>query len=183
MFPLAQRIKSPLRSRLTQQGIVAGHRAAGTHSYYERDRWIIYIDPLVSKSHFVQIRSTVRPPTTNRSASLVEGHRSRSRILGKRHQSEAVSPDAVFAPGVRFPAGGAHAGYLPPRHSLFWAGGPESERADVGCLVCDPGSANASSPPAVSWRDSLLKYFGADPLIDSRGQLMHWVGQEWATTS
>jgi hypothetical protein len=27
----------------------------------------------------------------------------------------------------------------------------------------------------LSWRNALLKYFGVDPLVDSRGRSMHWV--------
>jgi hypothetical protein len=33
-------------------------------------------------------------------------------------------------------------------------------------------------PPRLSWRDSLVRYFGFDPLIDSRGQEMRWVRRE-----
>ena len=33
-------------------------------------------------------------------------------------------------------------------------------------------------PARLSWRSSLLKYFGVDPLIDSRGDEMHWVRRE-----
>jgi hypothetical protein len=30
----------------------------------------------------------------------------------------------------------------------------------------------------MSWRTSLRKYFGVDPLIDSHGQTMHWVRRQ-----
>ena len=40
------------------------------------------------------------------------------------------------------------------------------------------GQQMKSSPPRLSWRDSLMRYFGFDPLIDSRGQEMRWVRRE-----
>jgi hypothetical protein len=40
-------------------------------------------------------------------------------------------------------------------------------------------SQEMKTPPSrLSWRDSLVKYFGFDPLIDSRGQKMRWVRRE-----
>jgi hypothetical protein len=35
-------------------------------------------------------------------------------------------------------------------------------------------------PLRLSWRDSLLRYFDFDPLLDSRGHEMHWVRTERA---
>jgi hypothetical protein len=37
--------------------------------------------------------------------------------------------------------------------------------------------------PRLSWRSSLLKSFGFDPLTDSRGQQMRRIRREWATTT
>ena len=32
-------------------------------------------------------------------------------------------------------------------------------------------------PPRLSWANSLRKHFGVDPLVDSGGHTMHWIGQ------
>jgi len=37
------------------------------------------------------------------------------------------------------------------------------------------GQEIETRPPRLSWRDSLLRYFGFDPLLDRDGQEMHWV--------
>jgi hypothetical protein len=39
------------------------------------------------------------------------------------------------------------------------------------------GQQRRRKPRRLSWAAALNKYFGVDPLIDSRGQRMHWVGR------
>jgi hypothetical protein len=39
------------------------------------------------------------------------------------------------------------------------------------------GQKKRPRPLRLSWRNSLRKYFGFDPLIDSRNQTMRWVRQ------
>jgi hypothetical protein len=37
------------------------------------------------------------------------------------------------------------------------------------------GQEMKTRPPRLSWRDSLLRYFTVDPLLDSLGHEMYWV--------
>ena|SRR5713101_3967485 len=45
------------------------------------------------------------------------------------------------------------------------------------CLFCW-GRKGQPRPRRLRWRNSLLKYFGVDPLIDRNGQPMKWVRRE-----
>jgi hypothetical protein len=40
------------------------------------------------------------------------------------------------------------------------------------------GQCVKTRPPRLSWQDSLKKYFGVDPLVDSVGQTLVWVRRE-----
>jgi hypothetical protein len=54
----------------------------------------------------------------------------------------------------------------------------ESKGENLDALLSLLGETRRARPQRLSWRDSILKYFGYDPLIDSRGQQMNWVRRE-----
>ena len=66
------------------------------------------------------------------------------------------------------------------RHAIRYFGllAPSAKGSKMGRFVCGASQKMKTPPPRLSWRDSIVRYFGFDPLIDSRGQEMHWVRRE-----
>ena len=55
---------------------------------------------------------------------------------------------------------------------------PRSRGETMAAVFALLGQEKRPRPKRLSWRDSLRKYFKVDPLIDSAGQLMHWLGRD-----
>jgi hypothetical protein len=55
---------------------------------------------------------------------------------------------------------------------------PRAKGQTFAALFVLLGETKRPRPQRLSWRSSILKYFGRDPLIDSRGQAMRWVRRE-----
>src|SRR6266851_6422119 len=66
-------------------------------------------------------------------------------------------------------------GPLPALHTLIRPSGAADEANNCGCRISSAESEAAISPPRLSWRNSLLRDFHVDPLLDNDGQQMHWV--------
>ena len=62
------------------------------------------------------------------------------------------------------------------RHAMrrFGLLAPRTRRTTSGALFLRLGQTKRPRPKRLNWRDSLLKYFGVDPLMDSRGQPLLW---------
>lgn len=65
------------------------------------------------------------------------------------------------------------------RHGIRYFGllSPRSKVRTSAALFTLLGQEKRRRPQRLSWRNSLRKYFGIDPLRDSRGELMHWVSR------
>jgi hypothetical protein len=65
------------------------------------------------------------------------------------------------------------------RHSMRYFGllAPRSKRATSAVLFSLLGQSQRARPPRLSWRNSLRRDFQVDPLLDSQGEAMHWVGR------
>ena len=65
------------------------------------------------------------------------------------------------------------------RHAIRYFGllAPGSKSRTSAALFVLLGQKKRPRPPRLSWRSSLRKDFGVDPLVDRRGQSMHWVGR------
>ncbi|MFZ3210829.1 MAG: transposase [Terriglobales bacterium] len=65
------------------------------------------------------------------------------------------------------------------RHAIryFWLLAPGSKRRTSAALFALLGQEKRRRPQRLSWANSLRKHFGVDPLVDSGGQPMHWVGR------
>ena len=65
------------------------------------------------------------------------------------------------------------------RHAVRYFGllAPVSRRRTSATLFALLGQKRRPRPQRLSWQNSLRKYFGVDPLVDSNGQSMHWVGR------
>jgi hypothetical protein len=146
-------------------------------SEYERPRWIIYLRESMSKRHFLQYaaRYARRPPIAQRRLLRVTDGEvqfwTKDKKQGRKVRIRCSLQDFVAALAEHIPDRYRHAiryfGLLAPRAR-------NRTSAAVFALV---GQDKRPRPKRLSWQDSLRKYFGVDPLIDSRGQSMHWVGR------
>jgi hypothetical protein len=140
-------------------------------------RWIIDIRGFVSKDKFLRYagRYVRRPPIaesrflriSNDEVVFETKDHKKKRLVETRYSlEEFVSTLGEHLPD-RYQHGMRYFGLLAPRSkNLRWA-----------ALFILLGQKKRPRPHRLSWRNSLLKYFGVDPLIDSRGQPMHWTGR------
>jgi hypothetical protein len=65
------------------------------------------------------------------------------------------------------------------RHSMRYFGllSPRSKHYTSPALFVLLRQTKRPRPPRLSWADSIWKYFGIDPLLDSHGQRLIWVGR------
>jgi hypothetical protein len=146
-----------------------------TTAYERRPKWIIFLAQITSKSHFLKYaaRYIRRPPIAS------------WRLLGVTDQEvEFVAKDTKANRLVRTRCGIAEfVRRLAPhvqdkyRHNIRYFGllAPRTKGQTRAALFTLLGQRIRSRPQRLSWRDSLRKYFGVDPLIDSRGQTMRFV--------
>jgi hypothetical protein len=75
----------------------------------------------------------------------------------------------------------ALAEHVPDRyqHSMRYFGllAPRSKGQTSDAIFALLGQKKRPRPERVSWRKSLIKNFGRDPLIDCQGQTMRWAGR------
>jgi hypothetical protein len=165
-----------LRSDLSTQAL---QRLLSTAYQNERHpRWIIFLHKVASKSHFLRYaaRYVRRPPiaswrllkVTDREVVFVAKDTKAGREVPTRCLlSEFVRLLAQHVPELY-------------RHAIRYFGllAPSAKGNKWAGLFVALGQKMKTPPPRLSWRDSLKRYFGFDPLIDSRGQEMHWVRRE-----
>jgi len=65
------------------------------------------------------------------------------------------------------------------RHAMRYFGllAPRSKRRTSTALFAALKQKKGPRPARLSWADSLTRDFGVNPLVDSRGQPMLWVGR------
>jgi hypothetical protein len=145
---------------------------------YERPRWIIYIHASMSKKHFLlyAARYARRPPIAQRRFLRVtdgevefwtKDKKEKRRVTTRQSLQNFVAALAEHIPD-RYRHAIRHFGLLAPRAK-------NRTFAAVFVLI---GKDMRPRPRRMSWQASLRKYFGVDPLIDSRGQSMHWVRRQ-----
>jgi len=165
-----------LRSDLSTQTI---QRLLSTAYQSERHpRWIIFLDEITSKSHFLRYaaRYVRRPPiaswrlleVTDREVIFVAKDTKAGRLVRTSCRlSEFVRLLASHVPDIY-------------RHTIRYFGllAPSAKGTKWSGLFVALSQELKAPPPRLSWRDSLLRYFGFDPLTDSRGLEMRWVRRE-----
>jgi hypothetical protein len=165
-----------LRSDLSTQAL---QRLLSTAYQNERHpRWIIFLHKIASKSHFLRYaaRYVRRPPiaswrlleVTNREVVFVAKDTKAGRLVPTRCLlSEFVRLLAPHVPDLY-------------RHAIRYFGllAPSAKGNKWAGLFVALSQEMKTPPPRLSWRDSLVRYFGFDPLIDSRGHEMRWVRRE-----
>jgi hypothetical protein len=139
--------------------------------------WQIFINRAGSKAYLLKHdgRYIRRPPVAqHRLTRIGTGHveymakdTRNTRLVSKRFTNEEFVDILI----QHVPDRGRHAmryfGLLSPRSKAqLWAG--------IFVLLNEP---KRQRPPRLGWRWLLLKTFGIDPLLDSVGQPMHWIGR------
>ena len=147
----------------------------------ERPFWVTYIDPIVSKSHFAGYagRYVRRLPVALRRLSkiteqevtfLTKDTKAKQSVPKRYSLWSFVALLAEHAPD-HYRHGIRYFGLLAPRaKSQTWTG-----------LFVLLNQRQRRRPRRLSWRSSLRKNFGADPLVCG-GDEMHWVRREKPVT-
>jgi hypothetical protein len=140
-------------------------------------RWNVFVSRSISKAQFLRYagRYLRRPPIAESRLTLVSNNEleyDAKNTRAKQRVSLRFTPEAFlnilrqhvpqhYAHGVRY------FGLLAPRTKHVTAAG-------VFALL---GQKRRPRRKRLYWAASLRKHFGTDPLIDSRGQPMKWVGR------
>ena len=139
--------------------------------------WNIYIARFQSKAQFLRYagRYIRRPPIaehrfvniTDREVEFLTKDLKQKRVVKTRYSlQEFVAVLAEHVP-EHYGHGVRYFGLLSPR----------SKAVTSAALFTLLGQQKRRRPQRLSWRNSLRKYFGIDPLCDSRGEVMHWVSR------
>lgn len=165
-----------LKSELTDldlRRLLSTAYSSESHPY-----WIVLFDDIVSKAHFLgyAARYVRRPPIAKwRILKVTDGQ---VEFVAKDTKNERFVPTRCrLDQFVRLLATHVPDRY---RHGIRYFGilAPRAKNQHYSGLFLLLGQQRRLRPKRLGWRDSLLKYFGIDPLIDSRGELMHWVRRE-----
>ena len=143
---------------------------------YKRE-WIIYISPFMSKAKFLRYegRYIRRPPIPlNHILKITDQEvRFSAKDTRAKRKVELVWPKEKFVATL-----GEH---VPDRyrHAMRYFGrlAPRSKRRMSAALFALLKQKRRPRPARLSWADSLGRDFGVNPLVDSRGQRMLWVGR------
>jgi hypothetical protein len=136
----------------------------------------------MSKMHFLQYaaRYARRPPIAQRRLLSVTNTEVAFWTNDKRLKRRVTSR----YPLQKFVA--ALAEHVPDRyrHAIRYFGllAPRTKGRTFEAVFVLIGQVQRPRPQRMSWRTSLQKYFGVDPLIDSHGQSMRWVRRQGPRT-
>jgi Putative transposase/Transposase zinc-binding domain len=148
---------------------------------YQSERhpqWIIFVDQIVSKTHFLRYaaRYVRRPPIAT--WRLLRVTATEVEFVAKDTKASLRIRRRVTLPQfVRLLAAHVPDEY---RHGIRYFGllAPRVRRSTHAALFVLLGQTPQPRPARLSWRNSIIRYFGFDPLIDSRGQEMHWARRD-----
>jgi hypothetical protein len=149
-----------------------------TLAYDGHPRWIIFLDRIVSKSHFLRYaaRYVRRPPIAKwRLLKVTDGE---VVFIAKDTKAKRLVPSRCpLSDFLRLLASHVPDVY---RHAIRYFGllAPRAKSLSYAGLFVLLRQTACPRPNRLSWRSSLLKCFGYDPLVDSHGQVMFWVRRE-----
>jgi hypothetical protein len=143
---------------------------------YER-WWNIKLTGLMSKQHFLGYagRYIRHPPIAqHRFVKVTEREvefgtkdlKLKQRVLTRYSTEEFVAVLAEHVPN-RYQHGMRYFGLLAPRR----------KGRTSAALFALLGQEKVPRPPRLSWANALRKNFGVDPLVDSGGRTMRWIGR------
>jgi hypothetical protein len=155
-----------------------GNLLSGAYESSRHPRWIIFVDPIVSKAHFLgyAARYVRRPPIAT--WRLLKVTNTEVYFVAKDTKAGLLIPTRATLPQfVRLLAAHVPNHY---RHGIRYFGllAPRTKGLTRASVFATLGQTQRPRPERLSWRNSLIKYFGVDPLIDSRGYEMRWVRRE-----
>jgi hypothetical protein len=172
-------LRRALKARILESHLSVQELEQLFTSEIERPFWITYIDQIVSKSHFAGYagRYVRRLPVSLRRLSkvtkqgvefLAKDTKARQAVPTRYSLWDFAALLAEHAPD-HYRHGIRYFGLLAPRaKGKTWPG--------LFVLLNQP---QRSRPRRLSWRSSMRKYFGVDPLMNG-GEEMHWVRREEA---
>ena len=143
---------------------------------YER-WWNVYVDHIRSKWHFLRYvaRYVRRPPIAQHRFTKITD-REIEFLTKDLKEKQVVTTHYLIEEFVE-----ALAAHVPDRYRRamrrFGLLAPRTQRTTSAALFLLLGQEKRPRPQRLRWRNSLRKYFGIDPLVDSRGQSLHWVGR------
>jgi Putative transposase/Transposase zinc-binding domain len=140
--------------------------------------WVIFLGRVMSKAQFVRYagRYIRRPPIAEYRLERISDREveylvkdTRKKLLVKRRYSNEEFVDVLkdHVP-ERFEHGMRYFGLLSPR----------SKHLTFPALFALLGQKKRTRPRRLSWADSLYRHFGVDPLVDSFGKPMRWIGRQ-----
>jgi hypothetical protein len=169
-------LREALQANVLTSDLGAEELEAVLKTQYER-WWNIDVDHFKSKWQFLRYagRYIRRPPIaqhrfvkiTNREVQFWRKDlKQKRRVLTEYSIEEFVTTLAEHVPD-RY------------RHAIRYFGllAPSSKGRTSAALFVLLGQEKRPRPQRLSWANSLRKHFGVDPLVDSGGQSMHWVGR------
>ena len=165
-----------LRSKALRSDLGARQVKRVLDEHYRRQR-IIYISPFMSKAKFLRYagRYIRWPPIPLNHIGRITNREVRffAKDTRAKRKVELVWPKEMFVNIL-----GEH---VPTRywHTMRYFGllAPRSKRQTSAALFALLKQKIRPRPPRLSWADSLGRDFGVNPLVDSRGQRMLWVGR------
>ena len=143
---------------------------------YER-WWNVYVDPIRSKWCFLRYvaRYVRRPPIAQHRFTKIRD-REVEFLTKDLKEKRVVKTHYLIKEFVD-----AFAAHVPDRHRhamrRFGLLAPRAQHVASAAVLALLGQKKRPGPQRLSWRNSLHRYFGVDPLLDSRGKPMLWVGR------
>lgn len=143
--------------------------------YEKHPRWIVLGRGVVDKANFVKYaaRYLRRPPiATWRILKVVDGH---VVFIAKDTMNSSLVPTRCRLDHfVRLLAAHVTDRY---EHGVRYFGllAPNVKNRVLAGLFLLLGQRRRTRPPRLSWRDSIKKCFGIDPMLDNLGREMHWI--------
>ena len=144
--------------------------------------WNTHIQRFRGKKQFLGYagRYARRPPISQRRFQRIDRHeiqfetkdtRTKQMVMTKYTPADFVATLADHVPD-RY------------RHNIRYFGllAPRTKARTHDTVFALLGQERLGKPQRLSWADSLKKSFGVDPLLDKRGDRMHWVGRLEPTT-
>lgn len=173
-YAVVSYLREALKARLLETALGSDALKRLLTTQYER-RWNIFVDRFTSKLHFLRYagRYVRHPPIaehrfvrlSDRDVEfLTKDLKQKQTVVTRQSIEEFVSTLAEHVPDFY-------------RHGMRYFGllAPRSKRITAAALFTLLGQARRSRPRRLSWRHSIEKDFGIDPLLDSKGQPMRWV--------
>ena len=174
-----------LREALKAGVLTSNHHPGHLKAVLAREYrwWSTHVDYFQSKDHFLRYagRYARRPPIAQHRFEEISDATVRFSVKDKRLKMQ-VSTEYSPADFVALLAEHVPDRY---RHAVRYFGllAPRSKRRTATAIFLLLRQQRRPRPRRLGWEYSIRRDFGNDPLIDSRGQPMRWVGRLSSNTS